>query len=118
MFNKKTENKIDSISVEMTVFRNEIDLYPFLIVMDKYKAVVSGRHNLDMSCNYHISLTDCPLPVRLGVNIEGNIQHPHIELAPCRYANLYRPEKRNAVLTKQLELKKMIGDALKANVKD
>ena len=56
MFNKKTENKIDSLSAEFTVFKNEVDVYPFTIVMDKYKAVVGGRHNLDMSFDYHISL--------------------------------------------------------------
>ena len=53
MFNKKTENKIDSLSAEFTVFKNEVDVYPFTIVMDKYKAVVGGRHNLDMSFDYH-----------------------------------------------------------------
>ena len=46
-FKKGTKNKVDSISVEMTVLRDEVDLYPFLIVMDKYKAVIAGRHYLD-----------------------------------------------------------------------
>ncbi len=38
-FKKKTENVIDSLSVEMTLFKDEIDLYLFLIVMDKYQSV-------------------------------------------------------------------------------
>ena len=59
-FNKKTQNKVDSLSAEFTIFRNEIDVYPFLIVMDKYKAVIAGRHNLDMTFNYHVSVVDCP----------------------------------------------------------
>lgn len=118
VFNKKAENMVDSLSVEMTVFRDEVDLYPFLIVMGKYKAVVSGRHNLDQSFDYHISLTDCPLPVRLGLNVSGpSFKDISYKLAPCKYAYLYRPEKRSDVQTKTIELKKMISDALKANVK-
>ncbi|MBO5812264.1 MAG: hypothetical protein J6Q97_03450, partial [Bacteroidaceae bacterium] len=69
LMSKNAENKIDSMSVEMQVLRNKVDLYPFLIHMDKYQAVIAGRHNInkDLDCNYHVSLTDCPLPIRLGV---------------------------------------------------
>lgn len=111
------EFKIDSIDVQLTVFRNEIDLYPFLLSIGKYKAVASGRHNLDMNCNYHISVTDTPLPTRLGIDISGNMKNLKYSLAPCKYKNLYRPERRGDTDKMVLELKQKIADALKANVK-
>ena len=117
MFNKKTENKVDSISVEMTVFRNEVDLYPFLISMDKWQAVLSGRHNLDNSFNYHISLTDCPLPTRLGLDVKGTFDDLKFALVPCKYKALYKPEKQGATEKQTLALKKLISDSLKDNVK-
>jgi hypothetical protein len=117
MFNKKTENIVDSISVEMTVFRNEVDLYPFLISMDKWQAVLSGRHNLDNSFNYHISLTDCPLPVRLGLDVKGTFDNLKFDLVPCKYKALYKPEKQGATEKQTLALKKIISDSLKDNVK-
>ena len=117
MFNKKTENKVDSISVEMTVFRNEVDLYPFLISMDKWQAVLSGRHNLDNSFNYHISLTDCPLPVRLGLDVKGTFDDLKFDLVPCKYKALYKPGKQGATEKQTLALKKLISDSLKDNVK-
>lgn len=117
MFNKKTENKVDSISVEMTVFRNEVDLYPFLISMDKWQAVLSGRHNLDNSFNYHISLTDCPLPVRLGLDVKGTFDDLKFDLVPCKYKALYKPNKQGATEKQTLALKKLISDSLKGNVK-
>ena len=117
MFNKKTENKVDSISVEMTVFRNEVDLYPFLISMDKWQAVLSGRHNLDNSFNYHISLTDCPLPARLGLDVKGTFDDLKFALVPCKYKALYKPEKQGATEKQTLALKKLISDSLKDNVK-
>lgn len=116
-FNKKTKNIVDSISVEMTVFRDEVDLYPFLISMDKWQAVLSGRHNLDMSFDYHISLTDCPLPVRLGLDVRGNIDDLKFKLVPCKYKYLYKPEKQKTVDKQTMSLKKIISDSLKDNVK-
>jgi hypothetical protein len=117
-FNKKTENKVDFLSTEFTIFRNEIDIYPFLIVMDKYQAVVSGRHNFDMSFDYHVSIVDSPLPVRLGVDISGDMEDLDISLAKCRYAEYFKPEARKVVERKQLELRKLIREALTRKVRD
>jgi len=111
-FSKHAENKVDSLSAEFTIFRNEIDIYPFMIVMDRYKAVISGRHNLDMSFDYHISVVDCPVPIKLGVDVKGTEEAMHYNLAKCRYAEFYRPTSRRAVENKQLELRKIIRDAL------
>ncbi len=117
MFNKKTKNLVDSLSVEMTVFRNEVDIYPFLISMDKWQAVLAGRHNLDMSFDYHISLTDCPLPVRLGLDVKGTFDDMKFDLVPCKYKALYKPEKQKPTDKQTLALKKLISDSLKRNVK-
>ncbi|MDR2406989.1 MAG: hypothetical protein LBE13_02590, partial [Bacteroidales bacterium] len=117
LFSKKTKNKIDSLFVEMTVYRNEVDLYPFLIAMDKYQAVLAGRHNLDMSFDYHISVLKTPLPIRLGLNIKGTMDKLKYRLVKCKYAKLYRPDKRNVVDNKTLELKNLIYESLKANVR-
>lgn len=117
-FNKKTENKVDFLSAEFTIFRNEIDIYPFLIVMDKYQAVVSGRHNFDMSFDYHVSIVDSPLPIKLGVNIKGNMDDMDVSLAKCRYAEYFRPTSRKEVEKKQLELRALIREALTRKVKD
>lgn len=117
-FNKKTQNKVDSLSAEFTIFRNEIDIYPFLIVMDKYKAVIAGRHNFDMTFDYHVSVVDCPLPVKLGVDIKGNGDNLSYKLAKCRYAEYFRPTSRHEVETRQLELRSLIRKALAEKVKE
>jgi hypothetical protein len=117
-FSKKTENKVDFLSAEFTIFRNEIDIYPFLIVMDKYKAVISGRHNFDMSFDYHVSIVESPLPIKLGLDLKGNMEDFSVSLAKCKYAELYRPTSRRVVEDKQLELRKMIREALTRKVKN
>lgn len=114
LFNKKTRNKVDSLSAEFTIIKKSVNIYPFLIVMDKYKAIVSGRHNLDMSFDYHISVVESPIPFRLGVDVKGTMDDMKIRPAKCRYPNMYRPARRNDLENKQLELRRMIRDALTA----
>ncbi len=116
-FSKKAKNRVDSLSAEFTVFREEIDVFPFLIVMDRYKAVVAGRHNFDMSFDYHVSLVDSPLPVRLGIDISGNEDKLKYRLVSPKYPEFYRPVSRRAVDNQQLELRKIIREALLSNVK-
>lgn len=117
-FNKKTINRVDSLSAEFTIFRDEIDVYPFLLVMDKYKAVVAGRHNFDLSFNYHISVVDSPLPIKLGIDINGTMDDLSYKLAKCRYAQFYRPTARRVVENQQLELRKLIRNTLTEKVKE
>lgn len=111
-FSKKTFNKVDSLAAEFTIFKREIDIYPFLIVMDKYKGVVAGRHNMDMSFDYHISVVDSPLPIKLGIDITGTLDDLKYRLAKCRYAEMYRPAARGEVQNRQMELRRLIRDAL------
>jgi hypothetical protein len=111
-FHKKTKNKIDSLAVEFTVFKDEIDVYPFLISIDDYAAVISGRHNLNMTFDYNISLVDSPLPIKLGAEVNGSASNLKYKLAKCKYAEFYRPTARNIVEDRQLQLRKMIRDAL------
>lgn len=119
LFNrKKTKNVIDSLSVEMTAFRNEIDLYPFVVSMDKYQAVLSGYHNLDMTYNYHISLTKSPLPVRFGLNVLGSADDLKFQVGRCKYRKLYKPKQRGVVDEQVLALKKTISSSLQSGVKN
>ncbi len=116
-FKKDAENRIDSLSAEFTVFRNEIDIYPFLIVMDRYKAIVGGRHNLDMSLNYNISMIQNPLvPIRLGVDVFGTPENLKFRLRRCRYDADYRPVGRKSLAAEQINLRNMIYNSLSSGV--
>ncbi len=111
-FSKRAENRVDSLSAEFTIFREEIDIYPFLMVMDRYTAVVGGRHNFDMTFDYHISVLQSPLPFRLGIDITGDLDNLQYRPTSSRYADLYRPARRGVVQSRQLELRRMIREAL------
>ena len=112
MFNNKTKNKIDSLSVEFTVFKNEIDIYPFVLKMDKYKTIIEGRHNLDMSFNYHIYLVDSPIPLSLGLGIMGNIESLRYKFKKSKYSKDHLPTYQYIAENKGTDIRKIITDAL------
>jgi hypothetical protein len=70
-----------------------------------------------MTFDYHISVVKTPLPIRLGLNIKGTLDKLKFRLARCKYAKLYRPQKRNEVNNKTLELKQLIFDSLRSNLR-
>ena len=118
MFSKKTDNKIDSLDVQFTVFKNEIDVYPFAISMDKYSAMLYGRHNLDMSYDYNIAVLSPPILSRLGVEIKGpDFDNMKFKVRRSRHKNMFVPEKRDYKEEKIAEIKKIISNSLKDNVK-
>ena len=95
---------IDSLDVEIQILDGNVDVYPTRIKMDRYEAILSGRHNIDagLNCSYNISLVKCPLPIRLGVTISGPLeeiaQFPvrHVKVGRAKYDKLYSPEKGKA----------------------
>ena len=118
MFKKSTVNKIDTLDVEIAVFDREAEVYPFVITMDKYKVCAAGRHNLDNAYDYHIELLKSPLPARLAVDINGVMPKLNFKLGKVKYAELYKPERQNAVQQRTMALKNMIRQSLERNVKE
>lgn len=119
MFNRNTPNKIDSLDVQFTLFRNEIDVYPFVVSLDKYQVALYGRHNLDMSYDYNFSVLNPPILNRLGLEVNGpNFDDMHFKVRRSMVKNIYNPEKRDFVEEKILELKRVISESLKDNIKE
>lgn len=118
-FKDKDHNQIDELAVEITAFRNEIDVYPTLITLDKYQAIVGGRHNLDMSFDYDFGISN-PWPFRrLGINVIGNPDKMKYRFVTKKNIKLDDPRGKVEdvhVVQETLRLKKMIYEALNENV--
>lgn len=109
MFNKKTENVIDTLYAEIGVFKDKIDVYPLLITMDKYQAAVGGHHYLNMDVDYHVSLLK---PLRIGLSIGGNIDDMNFKVGKCLYAEDFKQKKENVVETQNERMRKIIRESI------
>lgn len=71
-FKDKKEGYIDHMSVEGIISDNVIEIFPFVLDIDRYTLAMSGIQNLDMSYRYHASIIQSPLVFRIGVDIFGD----------------------------------------------
>jgi hypothetical protein len=114
MFNKKTENRIDSINAEITVYKNEIDVYPLCVQMDNYMVALGGRHNTNMTFDYDINVLS---PIYLGVNVSGTMDNLNIKLAKCKFAQDFKPHWYQKADTQSLEIRQRIKKSMEKNVR-
>ena len=114
MFKKKTENKIDSLNAEITIYKNEIDVYPLCVQMDNYMVALGGRHRTDMTFDYDINVLS---PIYLGVHVGGTMDNLEIKLAKCKYAQDFRPHWYQKADAQSLELRQLIKKSMEKNVR-
>ncbi|MBR4520949.1 MAG: AsmA family protein [Paludibacteraceae bacterium] len=114
LFNKKTENRIDSINAEITVYKNEIDVYPLCVQMDNYMVALGGRHNTNMTFDYDINVLS---PIYLGVNVSGTMDDLKIKLAKCKFAQDFKPHWYQKADTQSQELRERIKKSMEKNVR-
>lgn len=115
-FKNKEYNKIDNLNVEITAFRNEIDVYPTLITVDKYHAVVGGRHNLNMTFDYRLGMSNPWWFRRVGIVISGDMDNMKFRFRSKKNIDLEDPKgkEENVHLIKEtLRLKNLIYESIK-----
>jgi hypothetical protein len=111
--------RVDSMRAEFTVLRNEINLYPFLLKVDRYGAVIGGRHSMGGEFDYNISLVESPLPFRVAVDVTGSASDLQFKVfSKSRYPDFYRPRYEGVVENRQMELRNLIRNSLLAGRKE
>jgi hypothetical protein len=117
MFRNKKEGKIDSLKVEGSIKDNRLEVYPFIIKLDRYTLGVGGVQNMDMSFKHHISVLRSPILIRLGLNLSGpDYDNIKFKLGKA----LYKPKKvdsfTNEIDSTKVVLKKSIDEIFETGV--
>lgn len=71
LFRNKKKGEINELVLEGTIKDNTIEVFPFILKIDRYTLGLSGIQNMDMSYKHHVSVLRSPLLIRLGLNISG-----------------------------------------------
>lgn len=105
---------IDSVSVDFLIKNGVIEIFPFMIEMDRYKVAVGGEHHIDMTFKYHVSLLKSPIPFRAGVDISGSLEKMKFRITKAKYKDIFIPSRRAKVDSTQLNLRKQIRQLLQS----
>ena len=71
LFKDKKEGHIEDMKLEAIIRDNTLEIFPFIVSIDRYKLALSGIQSLDMSYRYHASVIKSPLPVKVGIDVYG-----------------------------------------------
>lgn len=118
MFKNKKRNMIDSIAVDLAIHDNKIEVFPFLVEMDRYRVAVGGTHNLDMTFNYHLSVLKSPVPFKLGIDITGNLDDFKFKIVKCRYKDLFKPAKQAELDSTRKNIRQDIREAIRKQIRE
>ena len=113
IFKNREKNLVDSIAVEVSIKDNQIEVYPFIMKMDRYTTAISGKQDLDMNLDYHISVLKSPLPMRMGINISGNMDDFKFGIGKAKYKDTNLPVYSKVIDSTRVNLLEKIKDIYK-----
>lgn len=118
MFKNKQRNMIDSIAVDLAIHDNKIEVFPFLVEMDRYKVAVGGTHNLDMTFDYHLSVLKSPVPFKLGIDIKGNLDDFKYKIVKPKYKDFLKPAKQEELDSTRRNIREGIREAIRKQIRE
>lgn len=88
---------IHNIDVRATIHDNQLELYPFIFEMNRYKLLFAGENDFAGNLYYHVGILHSPLPLHFGVNITGTFNKYHIRIGRARFRQ-YRAMRQMQLL--------------------
>ena len=117
LFKNKKEGRIDHMSVEGVIADNVVEIFPFVLQMDRYTLALSGIQNLDMSFKYHVSLIKSPFLIRLGLDLYGDdFDHMKFRIGRAKYKNPEVPVFSKVIDETKINLVSSINNIFKKGV--
>lgn len=109
-FKNRERNLVDNIAVEVAIKDNQVEVFPFIMKMDRYTAAISGKQDLDMNFDYHISVLKSPVPLKMGININGNMDDFKFKIGKAKYKDTNLPVYSKIIDSTRVNLLEQIKD--------
>lgn len=116
MFKDRTGGHIDHMSVEGLISDNRIEVFPFVLKVDRYTLAMSGVQNLDASFKYHVSVIDSPLPFRVGIDLSGTFDDFKFRIGKPKYKSAEVPVFSEVIDDTRINLRESIRDIFRRGV--
>lgn len=105
MFKNKNEGNINEMSVEGVISDSMLEVFPFVLKLDRYTLAMSGIHNMDESFRYHVSLLKSPFVIRLGIDLYGdNFNDIRFKIGKAKYKSTNVPVFSAVIDTTKINL--------------
>ena len=117
VFRNKNGAYVDQMGVTGMVRDNVMEVFPFVMGIDRYTLAASGLQHLDESFSYHLSAIKSPLLVKFGINIWGDdFDHIKYGVGRAKYRNIPVPDFSRQLDTVQNSLLASIHNVFEVGV--
>ena len=119
MFRNKNIGNIDDLSVDAVVEKNKLEIYPFILGVDRYKLALMGVQSFDGKMRYNASVVKMPLlPIKFGVNIFGTLDKWKFGIGRSKYRHGNVPEFTTELGDMQINIRQAIRDVFQKGVRN
>lgn len=85
LFKDKTTAHVERMDIQGLISDNSLEIFPFILDLDRYELALSGTQNFDQSFSYHASLLESILNFPVGVDLSGTFDNWKYSLVKPRY---------------------------------
>lgn len=117
MFKDKDKATVDNMAVTGMVRDNVLEVFPFVLDVDRYMVAASGIQHFDESFNYHLSVIRSPMLFKFGLNAWGTrFDDIHYQLTTPLYKDANVPAFTRQLDTVQYSLVAAIHNVFELGV--
>ena len=117
MFKNKKKGEIKELTAEGTINDKKLEIYPFILALDRYKLGLSGIQYADGSYKHHVSVLRSPILIRLGLNMSGpNYDDMDFSIGKALYKPKKIPSFTSAIDQTKIDLRHSIRSIFKTGV--
>ena len=107
---------VDKMAVEVLVKDSQLELFPFMFNIDRYKLGVLGYNDLAMNFNYHVSVLKSPIPFKFGITVKGNPDKMKVRLGKAKFKENMAAERVAIVDATRINLLRQIENVFRRGV--
>ncbi|MBO4595486.1 MAG: hypothetical protein J5632_02605 [Bacteroidales bacterium] len=118
LFRNKNIGEIRDLDVEAVLKDNKLEVYPFILGVDRYTLALMGKQRLDGEMKYNVSIIKSILPFRFGINIFGTMDNWKFSLGRSKYKNDQVPSFSEGLDTMHVNILDGIRNVYRRGVKN
>ena len=90
-FKDRDSSYIDAMSVRGIVKENHLEVFPFILKVDRYTVALDGVQAFDQNFKYHVAAIKSPIPFGFGVNLGGTFSDWRWKLGKAKFKSTKIP---------------------------
>ena len=90
-FKDRDSSYIDAMSVRGIINNDQLEIFPFILDVDRYTVALSGIQQFDQKFKYHVAAIKSPVPFKFGVNLKGMFSDWRWKLGKAKFKSTKIP---------------------------